>query len=127
MSMFYKLASAAAVLANTIMKSEIERRCRHRRAVNTLGRLVFTTLGPLTLGLLVAAYSPPAHADTVTVFGTPGVYGAPGNNGGPGGDATATTPANNDPSNTANATGGAGGNGGNGGWWYPYTAVYSRR
>jgi hypothetical protein len=95
--------------ANTIMKSEIERRRRHRRAVNTLGPLVFITLGPLTLGLLLAAYSPPAHADTVTVFGTPGVDGAPGSNGGPGGDATATTPPNSDPSNTANATGGAGG------------------
>jgi hypothetical protein len=50
------------------MKSEIERR-RHRRAVNTFGRLVFTTVGPLTLGLLFAAYSPPAHADTIIVFG----------------------------------------------------------
>jgi hypothetical protein len=36
------------------MKSEIERR-RHRLAVKMLGRLVFTTLGPLTLGLLFAA------------------------------------------------------------------------
>jgi hypothetical protein len=35
------------------MKSEIERR-RHRRAVKMLGRLVFTTLGPLTLSLFVA-------------------------------------------------------------------------
>jgi hypothetical protein len=33
----------------------------------------------------------------------------PGTDGGPGGAAIATTPANNDPSNTANATGGAGG------------------
>ena len=67
------------------MKSEIERRRRHRRPVNTLGRLVFTTLGPLTLSLLFAAYSVPAHADTVTVVGTPGVDGTPGTNGGPGG------------------------------------------
>lgn len=59
------------------MKSEIERR-RHRRAVNTLGRLVFTRLGPLTLSLLFAAYSPPAHADTITVFGTPGTPGVDG-------------------------------------------------
>src|SRR5580704_12501062 len=85
------------------MKSEIERR-RHRRAVNTLGRLVLPTLGPLTLGLLFAAYSPPAHAADVTVVGapgTPGVDGAPGmpgTDGGPGGAAIATTPANNDPS-----------------------------
>src|SRR6516162_4228844 len=93
------------------MKSEIERR-RHRRAVNALGRLVFTTLGPLTLSLLFAAYSPPAHADTITVFGTPGVDGTPGMDGGPGGPATATTLPNNDPSNTANATGGAGGSAG---------------
>ena len=96
------------------MKSEIERR-RHRRAVNTLGRLVFTTLGPLTLGLLLAAYSLPAHADTITVVGTPGtpgVDGAPGTNGGPGGDATATAGPNSDPSNTASAIGGAGGKGG---------------
>jgi hypothetical protein len=95
------------------MKSEIKRR-RHRRAVNTLGRLVFT-LGPLTLSLLFVAYSPPAHAADVTVVGTPGtpgVDGAVGTDGGPGGDATATTPPNSDPSNTANATGGAGGNGG---------------
>jgi hypothetical protein len=63
------------------MKSEIERR-RDRRAVNRLGRLVFTTVGPLTLGLLFAAYSPPAHATTITVFGTPGVDGAPGVEGG---------------------------------------------
>ena len=61
--------------AHTIMKSEIERR-RHRRAMNTLGRLVFTTLGPLTLSLLFAAYNPPAHAVTITVVGTPGVDGA---------------------------------------------------
>src|SRR5262252_2448056 len=96
------------------MKSEIERR-RHRRAAKTLGRLVFTTLGPLTLGLLCAAYSPPAHAVTIDVFGTPGtpgVDGAPPIDGGPGGDATAITPPNSDPSNTANATGGAGGDGG---------------
>src|ERR1700730_3223127 len=97
------------------MKSQIERRRYHRRAVNTLGRLVFTTLGPLTLGLLFAAYSPPAHADTVTVFGTPGtpgVDGAIGTNGGPGGDATATAGPNSDPSNIASAGGGAGGAGG---------------
>jgi hypothetical protein len=43
-------------------------------------RLVFTTLGPLTLGLLLAAYSPSAHADTVTVFGTPGFDGGHGGN-----------------------------------------------
>jgi hypothetical protein len=43
-------------------------------------RLVFTTLGPLTLGLLFAAYSPSAHADTVTVFGTPGFDGGHGGN-----------------------------------------------
>jgi hypothetical protein len=59
MLMSHKLASAAAVAfhregANTIMKSQIEHRRRHRRVVNTLGRLVFTTLGPLTLGLLFA-------------------------------------------------------------------------
>jgi len=75
-------------------------------------RLVFTTLGPLTLSLLLAAYSPPAHAVTIIAIGEPGVDGAPGVNGGPGGDAPATTPPNNDPSNTANATGGAGGTGG---------------
>src|SRR6516165_9806638 len=96
------------------MKSEIERR-RHGRAVNMLGRLVFTTLGPLTLSLLSAAYSPPAHATTITVFGTPGVNGTTlGADGGPGGAATATTPPNSDPSNTANATGGAGGHGAGG-------------
>jgi hypothetical protein len=96
------------------MKSDIQRR-RHRRAVNTLGRLVFTTLGPLTLTLLFAAYNPAAHADAITVVGTPGtpgVDGAPGSNGGPGGAATAITPPNSDSSNTANATGGAGGAGG---------------
>jgi hypothetical protein len=68
------------------MKSQIERRRYHQRAVNTLGRLVFTTLGPLTLGLFFAAYPLPAHADTITVFGTPGVDGAAGTDGGPGGD-----------------------------------------
>src|SRR5260370_26197103 len=97
------------------MKSEIERR-RHRRAVKVLGRLVFTTLGPL---LLCAAYSP-AHAVTINVFGTPGtpgVDGAPPTNGGAGGDAIAITPANSDPSNTANATGGAGGAGGGRTWF----------
>jgi hypothetical protein len=78
--------------AHTIMKSETERR-RARRAVKTLGRLVFTTLGPLTLSLLFASYNPPAHAVTITVVGTPGVDGT----GEPGGDATATTPANSDP------------------------------
>jgi hypothetical protein len=46
------------------MKSKIERRRYHRGAVNTLGRLVFTTLGPLTLGLLFAGYFLPAHAET---------------------------------------------------------------
>jgi hypothetical protein len=76
------------------MKSEIERR-RHRRAMNTLG-LLFTTLGPLTISLLFAAYSPPAHADTVIVFGTF-----------PGGEALPGAGPNNDPSNTAIATGGA--------------------
>jgi hypothetical protein len=106
--------------AQTIMKSEIERR-RHGRAAKKLGQLAFTTLGPLTLSLLIAAYSPPAYADTITVFGTPGTPGVdgapgmPGTDGGPGGDATAITPANSDPTNTANATGGVGGNGGNGG------------
>jgi hypothetical protein len=78
------------------MKSETERR-RHRRAVSMLGRLMFTTLGPLTLSLLFAAYSPPAHADTITVVGTPGVDGGPGTDGGPGGPATAVTPPNSDP------------------------------
>jgi hypothetical protein len=90
------------------MKNEEQRR-RHRRAVNTLGRLVFTTLGPLTLSLLLVAYNPEAHADTITVVGTPGVDGGPGTDGGPGGPATAITPPNSDASNTANATGGAGG------------------
>jgi hypothetical protein len=103
-------AGAIRRRGNTIMKSEIERG-RHRRAVNVLGRLVFMTLGPLTLSLLFAAYFPPAHAADVTVVGTPGSQP-----GGPGGDATATTPPNNDSSNTANATGGTGGaSGGNGG------------
>jgi hypothetical protein len=100
--------------AHPIMKSEIERR-RHRRAVSTLGRLVFTTLGPLTLSLVFAAYSPPAHADTITVFGTPGtggVSGPIGTDGGPGGGASAAAGPNNDSSNTASATGGAGGPGG---------------
>jgi hypothetical protein len=97
------------------MKSETERR-RDRRAANTLGRLVFTTLGPLTLSLLSAASSPPAHAADVTVVGTPGLDGTTtlGADGGPGGAATATTPSNSDSSNTANATGGAGGNAGSG-------------
>jgi hypothetical protein len=84
------------------MKSEIERR-GHRRAVKMLGRLVFTTLGPLTLSLLLFADYHPAHAVTVTVVGTPGVE-TPGANGGPGGDATAITPPNSDPTNFANAT-----------------------
>jgi hypothetical protein len=85
------------------------------------GRLAFATLGPLTLGLLFAAHSPPAHAADVTVVGQPGLGGAPspghppgGTAGGPGRDATAITPPNSDPSNTANATGGAGGIGGPG-------------
>ncbi len=97
MLMPHKLASASASASasavafhregvNTIMKSEIERRRYHQRAVNTLVRLVFTTLGPLTLSLLFAAYSPPAHAATITVFGTPGVDGAVGTDGGPGGE-----------------------------------------
>jgi hypothetical protein len=100
--------------AHTIMKSEIERR-RHRRAVNTLGRLVFTSLGLLALSLPSVAYSPPAHAVTIIAIGTPGtpgVDGPIGTNGGPGGDAPATTPPNNDATNTASATGGAGGAGG---------------
>jgi hypothetical protein len=100
-----------ACRAHTIMKSEKERR-RHRRAVNTLGRLVFTTLGPLTLSLLFASYNPAAHAVTITVVGTPGVDGAPGTDGGPGGAATAITPPNSDPGNIANATGGVGGKAG---------------
>jgi len=100
------------------MKSQIERRRYHRPAVNALGRLLFTTLGPLTLSLLFAAHSPPAHAVTITVVGTPGTPGVDGRtttlptSGGPGGDATATTPPNNDPTNAASAMGGAGGNGG---------------
>jgi hypothetical protein len=77
-------------------------------------RLVFTILGPLTLSLLFAAHSPPAHAADVTVVGTPGVDGAPGTDGGPGGNAIAITPANTDSSNTAIATGGNGGSGGAG-------------
>ena len=93
------------------MKAETERG-RRRRAVNTLGRLAFATLAPLTLSLLFAAYSSPTHAVTITVFGTPGVDGAPATGGGPGGVATAITPPNSEPSNTANATGGAGGAGG---------------
>src|SRR5260221_7862081 len=101
--------------AHIIMKSEIEGR-RHRRAVNMLGRLVFTTLGPLTFSLLfAAAYNPAAHPDTISVVGTPGIDGTPGSNGGPGGDATAITPPNSDPTNTANGTGGAGGAAGLGG------------
>ena len=45
MSMSHKLASAAAVAfhregVNTIMKSEIERRRHHPRAVNTLTQLL---------------------------------------------------------------------------------------
>ena len=47
------------------MKSEIERR-RHRRAVNTLGRLVLSTLGPLTLSLLFAPMSA-ARASTLLI------------------------------------------------------------
>ena len=84
------------------MKSEIERR-RHRRAVNMLGRLAM--LGPLTFSLLFTAHAPSAHADTVIVFGAPGV------GFGPGGNATAEAGPNNDPINTANATGGVGGHG----------------
>ena len=95
------------------MKTEIERG-RRRHAMKMLLRPVFTTLGPLTLSLLFAAYSPPAHAADVTVVGTPGVDGGPGTDGGPGGPATAITPPNSDPTNTANATGGAGGTGGAG-------------
>jgi hypothetical protein len=89
------------------MKSETERRRWHGTkglsrlcaSVGLLGEaLVFTTLGPLTLGLLFAAYSPPAHAADVTVVGTPGVDGATlGADGGPGGAGTATTPPNSDP------------------------------
>ena len=56
------------------MKTETERRL-HQRAVKTLGRLVFTTLGPLTFSLLFATYSLPAHAADVTVVGTFGVDG----------------------------------------------------
>jgi hypothetical protein len=69
------------------MKNEIERR-RHRRAMSMLGRLVFTSLGPLTLSLLFAAHLSPAHAADVTVVGTPGtpgtaaVGGAAGTDGG---------------------------------------------
>jgi hypothetical protein len=73
-------AAASVGRASIIMKSEIERR-RHRRAAKVLGRLVFTIVGPLTLSLVFAAYSPPTHAVTITVFGTPGtpgVAGAPG-------------------------------------------------
>jgi hypothetical protein len=73
---------------------------------------VFTTLGPLTLGLLFAGSHPAAHAITITVVGTSGVDGAPNTDGGPGGAATAITPPNSDPADTANATGGAGGAGG---------------
>ena len=51
-------------------------------------RLLFTTLGPLTLSLLFAAYSLPAHAADVTVVGTPGLDYASGR----GGNATAITP-----------------------------------
>jgi hypothetical protein len=76
-------------------------------------RLVFTTLGPLTLSWFFAAYSLPAHADTVTVFGTPGGDGPVGTDGVPGGAAIAITPPNSDASNTASATGGNGGAGGN--------------
>jgi hypothetical protein len=47
------------------MKSEIERR-RHRRAVNTLGRLVFTTLGCSLLLILLQHTQPQS-----LVFGTP--------------------------------------------------------
>jgi hypothetical protein len=68
------------------MKSQIERRRYHRPAMNALGRLLFTTLGPMTLSLLFAAHSPPAHAVTITVVGTPGVDGAIGTSGGPGGE-----------------------------------------
>jgi hypothetical protein len=58
------------------MQTETERsRRRHRRAVNMFGRLAFATLGPLTLGLLFAVNTPPAHAETVIVFGTPGAAG----------------------------------------------------
>jgi hypothetical protein len=113
--------------AHTIMKSEIG--CRRWRATKALSRLcasvvlgetlVFTTLGPLTLSLFFASYLLPAHADTISVFGTPGTPGVdstattPATDGGPGGDATATAGPNSDPSNTASATGGAGGAGGN--------------
>jgi hypothetical protein len=41
------------------MKSEIERR-RHRRAVNTLGRSVLTTLGPMESNLRTADAELPA-------------------------------------------------------------------
>ena len=67
------------------MKSETERRRWHvtkafPRSCASLGllgeALLVTTLGPLALGLLFAAYSPPAHAADVIVVGTPGVDGA---------------------------------------------------
>jgi hypothetical protein len=64
-------------------------------------RLVFTSLGPLTLSLFFAAYSPLAHAADVTVFGTPGTPGVDSGfptNGGPGGAATAVAGPNSDPS-----------------------------
>jgi superfamily I DNA/RNA helicase len=58
------------------MKTETKRGRWH--AMKVLLRPVLATLGPLTLSLLFAAYSLPVRADTVTVFGTPGVDGAPG-------------------------------------------------
>src|SRR4051812_24080228 len=56
------------------MKSKIERR-RHRRAVNTLGRLVLSTLGPLTLSLLFAPMS--ARASTLIGDVISGSYSYP--------------------------------------------------
>jgi hypothetical protein len=78
-------------------------------------RFVFATIGLLCVSLF-AAYPPPAHAVTVTIFGVAGTdgvdgVGAAGSDGGPGGAATAITPPNSDPNNTANATGGNGGAG----------------
>lgn len=98
-------------MTNTIMKSEIERR-RHRRAVNTLGRLAFTTLGPplFLISYLVVATTT-AHAETVS--GSLFLGGTVGN----GGNATSTATANASRGNSAtalsNATGRAGGSGPN--------------
>jgi hypothetical protein len=78
----------------------------------------------LSLSVCLVAY--PAHATTVSVFGTPGIDAISGSSsdGGPGGAATAVAGPNSDPTNNAIATGGTGGaSGATGGPGGPATAT----